>query len=133
MPPTSQPFPTDSTTIVVNTVIDGVFKTAVAAAQAALVAADPAIFGLPVLKQVDDEVIHLIGNLIYQQFAQWVSFEILDFKDSSQLSDEQKALVALKQAQQGSDPHALQTALSQFDQAVEKLTHLDGAAHPGSL
>lgn len=130
---TDQSFPIDPTITVVNSVIDGVFSVAVKATQAALVASDPAIFGLPVIEPIDNELIQLIANALYKQFAGWVSFEILDFKDSAELTDEQKALAALKAAQSQGDPSALTQALTNFDQAVAKLTRFDGAASPPSL
>ena len=121
----TQPFPTNPTTVVVNQAIDGVFGIAVKAAEVALVTADPAVFGIPVIQDIDDEVIQLVANAIYKQFAQWVSFEIIDFDDAAEVSAEQKALVALKAAQKSGVN--LAQALANFDQAVEATTHIDGA------
>lgn len=121
------PFPTNPTTLVVNQTIDGVFGVAVGAAQAALIAADPAVFGFPIIAFLDDQVIQLVANEIYKQFAQWVSFEIIDFDDAAQVTDQQKALAALKAAQTSGDPNALAQALTNFDQAAQALTHIDGA------
>ena len=124
--PTNPPLPTNPTTQVVNTVIDTVWQAAVTAAEAALIAAVPEM-GVPVVKQVSQEVIQLVAQAIYKQFALWVSFEIIDFQDSAELTSEQKALVALKSAQKSGDPLALAQALSNFDQSVAALTRIDGA------
>lgn len=124
--PTNPPLPTSPTTQVVNTVIDTVWQAAVTAAEAALIAAVPEM-GVPVVKQVSQEVIQLVANAIYKQFALFVSFEIIDFSDAIELNDQQKALVALKAAQKSGDPLALAQALSNFDQSVAALTHMDGA------
>lgn len=125
--PQQTPFPVNPVATVVNQAIDGVFGVAVKAAEASLVATDPVVFGNPILEKIDNEVIQLVANAIYKQLAQWVSFEIIDFEDASELSDEQKALIALKAAQKSGDPHALIQALAAFDKAAEALTHIDGS------
>ena len=121
--PTNPPLPTNPTTQVVNTVIDTVWQAAVTAAEAALIAAVPEM-GVPVVKQVSQEVIQLVAQAIYKQFALWVSFEIIDFQDSAELTSEQKALVALKAAQKSGV--GLSAALAAFNAAVESLTHING-------
>ncbi len=123
----NSPFPINQTTVVVNQAIDGVFGVAVKAAEASLIAANPAIFGNPILETIDNKVIEIIANAIYKSFAQWVSFEIIDFTDASEVNAEQRALIALKAAQAGSDPNVLNEALKSFDRAVEANTHLDGS------
>lgn len=130
---TTQPFPTNATATVVNQGIDGVFGIAVKAAEASLIAADPPLFGNPIVEKIDNEVFNLVANAIYKQFAMWVTFEIIDFEEGSELTDEQKALIALKAAQNSGDPLALAQALSNFDKTTAALTHMDGAAAPGSL
>jgi hypothetical protein len=123
----TQPFPTNPVTTTVNQAIDGVFGVAVKAAETSLIALNPAIFGNPILETIDDKIIELVANAIYQQFALWVSFEIIDFTDAHQVSSEQKALIALKAAQASGDKNALIQALADFDKSVEALTHFNGA------
>lgn len=129
-PTQSLPFPTNTTATVVNQGIDGVFGVAVKAAEAALIAADPAIFGIPLLEKIDNEVIELVANAIYKQFALWVTFEVIDFQVSGEVTDEKKALVALKLAQKKGDTSEISKALSDFQKAVVGVTHIDGSAHP---
>lgn len=128
-----QPFPTNQTATVVNSVVDGVFGIAVKTVEASLVAANPALFGNPILEKIDNEVIELVANALYQQFAEWVTFEVIDFQVSGEVSDEKKALIALKAAQKSGDPNAIAQALAAFQKAVVGLTVFDGAAQPGSL
>lgn len=129
-PTQSQPFPTDTTTTVVNSAIDGVFGVAVKAVQSGLIALDPPVFGNPVLETIDDEVIQLVANEIYKQFALWVDFDIIDFKVGGEVTDEKKALIALKAAQKAGDKNAEAQALSDFQKSVVGVTHIDGSANP---
>lgn len=132
MPTQNLPFPTNSTATVVNRGIDGVFGVAVKAAEAAIVAEVP-VLGNPVLEKIDNAIIEFVANKIYQQFALFVTFEIIDFQVGGEITDQKKALIALKAAQKSGDANALAKALSDFDKATVALTHMDGAANPGSL
>lgn len=123
--PVTNPFPTNPTTTIVNQVIDTVWEAAVKAAEAALIAAVPEM-DAPVIEQVSQEVIQLVANALYKQFALLVSFEIIDFQDAGELNAQQKALIALKAAQKLGDTNVLAQALKNFDDATEALTHLDG-------
>ena len=134
------PLPSNQTATVVNSVIDGVFKVAVdAGATTAIAALDSAVpeFAAPVISTLTDDAIQwlagYIGNAIYQKFALFVTFEIIDIQVGGEVSDVKTALANLKAAQASKDPAAIQTALQAFGQAVGNLTHLDGVANPGNL
>ena len=129
---TSSPFPTNSTATVVNKGIDGVFKVATQMAEAALIAEFP-VLANPILEKIDDTVIELVANKIYQQFALFVTFEIIDVQVGGEVSDEKKALIALKAAQKLGDKNAESQALSDFQKACVHLTVIDGAAQPGNM
>ena len=98
--------PTNQTATVVNEAIDGIFKIAVnlgeASAIAAIDAAVPAL-AAPIIStltnDVIDEVFYLAANAIYQQFARFVAFEVIDIQTGIEASNEQAALAALKKAQ----------------------------------
>lgn len=129
---TSNPFPTNQTATVVNKGIDGVFGVAVKAAEIAIVAEVP-VLGNPILEKIDNAIIEYVANKIYQQFAEWVTFEIIDFEVGGEVTDQKKALIAMKAAQKEGNQNALIQALAAFDAATVKLTVIDGAANPGSL
>lgn len=129
---TDKPLPINSAATVVNHGIDGVFGVAVKAAEAAIVAEVPALAN-PILQKIDNAIIEYIANKIYQQFALFVTFEIIDFQVGGEVTDQKKALIALKAAQKAGDLNALAKALSDFDKATVKLTVIDGVAHPGNL
>jgi hypothetical protein len=123
---TDTPFPTNQTATVVNQGIDGVFNVAVKAAEIAIVAEVP-FLGNPILETIDNAIIEYIANKIYIQFAQWITFEIIDFQVGGEVSGAKTALIALKAAQKSGDKNAIIQALAAFDKATVKLTHFDGA------
>jgi cellulose synthase/poly-beta-1,6-N-acetylglucosamine synthase-like glycosyltransferase len=129
---TTQPFPTNSTATVVNQGIDGVFTVAVKLAETAIYTYAP-FLNIPVVNTLINLIVEKVGNLIYQHFALFVTFEIIDFQVSGEVNDVQKALIVLKAAQNQGDANALNAALKDFDQAAAALTHIDGSANPGSL
>lgn len=127
------PFPSNPTTTVVNEVIDEIFKGAVKMAQVDLAASDPPITANPIIEFIDDQIIEWIANKIYQQFALMVSFEIIDYQVSGEISDSKKALIALKAAQAKGDKDEIAKALADFQKATVALTTFNGAAIPGHL
>ena len=128
----STPVPTNETTTVVNTGIDGVFSASVTAAEAALHVALPWT-NWPVIGPVINFLIGQISSKIYQYLSLCVSFTIIDAQSSGEVSDFNKALAALKAAQASGDSNAIQTALTNFQSAVSSLTVWDGANRPSSL
>lgn len=129
---TSEPFPVNRPATVVDRGIDGVFKVAVQMAEAAIVAEVP-VLANPILEKIDNAVIEYVANKIYQQFALFVTFEVIDFETGAEVSDEKKALIALKLAQKAGKTDEITKALEDFQKACVNLTHIDGAAHPGNL
>jgi hypothetical protein len=130
----STPVPTNQTASVVNTAIDGVFQVGVTLAETSLKTAVP-VLGWPVIGTVVNWVIQLIANQIYQYFALFVTFEIISVQTDLQVNDSQKALAALKAAQNAipPNPQAIATALLNFQNATKTLTNFTGSANPGQL
>lgn len=126
------PFPTNKTATVVNKGIDGIFKVAVQAVEAGLIVEVP-VLANPIAQKIDNAIIEFVADRLYQQFAQWVTFEIIDFQVGHEINDQKKALIALKSAQKSGDQNAIQKALQDFATATVKLTHIDGSATPPHL
>lgn len=126
------PVPVNSTATTVNKAIDGVFTVGVGLAETAIKAEVP-FLALPIISTIFDWLLKMIANKIYQYFALFVTFEIIDVQVSGQVSDSQKALAALKAAQAKGDPVEIAKALKDFNDATDHLTHWDGGANPGSL
>lgn len=101
-------------------------------AEAAIIAEVP-VLANPILEKIDNAIIEYVANKIYQQFALFVTFEIIDFQTGAEVSADKKALVALKLAQSKGDQNAILQALAEFQKACVSLTHIDGAAPPGSM
>lgn len=128
----TSPFPINTGATVVNSVIDGVFKVCVVGAETAIFAEVP-VLADPILDDITDGLVEYIANKIYQEFAQFATFEVIDFQKSGDLSDDKKALVALKAAQQAGDQGGINSALLAFAKARAALTVTGGAAPPGHL
>jgi hypothetical protein len=128
----TEPIPTNQTATVVNKVIDGIFNTAVTLGENALYAEAPWL-KLPIINQIFTFIVKSLVGKIYAYFALGVTFAIIDVQASSEVSDYQKALAALKAAQASGDLNALNDALSKFNAAASAVTHWDGGANPGSM
>jgi hypothetical protein len=129
---TIENFPTNPTESVVNTSIDGIFKIGVNLAEKAIVVQVP-FLGLPVINSIFNGIVGWLANQIYQQFAKFVDFGIIDLQVGTEEQSVAVALAALKAAQAGGDEVAIQKALQNFGTAVGGLTNLQGSSNPGSM
>lgn len=124
------PVPTNPATLVVNPVIDVLFKAATKMAENAVLAAFPPVTANPIVQFIDDEAIEYFAKMIYENFAKMVGFQIINYQVSGQVSDSKKTLAALEAAQKAEDPSAIAKALSDFQAATQSLTHFDGVSRP---
>ena len=123
---------TNPITTTVNSAIDGVFSVGVNLAESSIKTAVPWL-GWPIIGTVVNWIVYEIANRVYQYFSLFVSFEIINIQTGAELSESQKALAALKDAQLKGDQVAIATALKNFQDATKSLLHFDGASGPGSV
>lgn len=128
-----QPFPTNPAAPVVDGALDGIFGIAIKMAENAIFASAPPWTSNPLSKFIIDQVIQFIANKVYRQFALMVSFQIIDYQIGAEVTDQKKALAALKAAQEKGSPDEIERALAAFQKTTVALTRFDGAAPPGHL
>ncbi len=123
------PFPTNQTASTVDKAIDGVFGVATSLGKNALFVAVPWT-NWPILRNIVGYLIDKFSDLVYKNFALFVTFKIIEIQVGGQVSDSNAALAELKRAQISGDAHAIELALERFANATAALTHLDGSATP---
>ena len=133
------PTATNSTATTVNKVInDGVQAGERAAETAIETALDTAVpaFALPVLKQVSDEVIHLIVGKIADevslQLQTFGTFIVIDLQTNAEKTKLSQALQNLMIAEKSGDAAAIQKAIQAYADAQSALIHSDGSATPST-
>lgn len=122
----TNPVPTNKTVNVVNSAIDSVFNSSLQIAQTALVNEVP-FLKLPVINQIFGWLFQLIGNTIYQYLSLSVTFAIIDIQVCEETSSYNKALSALKTAQNSGNQDEINSAIIAFQAATSSLTHWDGS------
>lgn len=124
------PTTTNHAATVANQVLHAmIFDVAVKAAEAELIAMAP-ILGAPIIKQLDECLLNIIADKIYTALAQGVTFAIIDAQTSAEAAAANTARDHLITALQGNDPHAVETATTNFETAFGRLIHYDGSANP---
>jgi hypothetical protein len=133
------PTATNSTATTVNKVInDGVQAGERAAETAIETALDTAVpaFALPVLKQVSDEVIHLIVGKIADevslQLQTFGTFIVIDLQTNAEKTKLSQALQNLMIAEKSGGAAAIQKAIQAYADAQSALIHSDGSATPST-
>lgn len=106
-----------------------IFDVAVKAAEVELIASFP-ILGAPIIKQLDESLLNIVADAIYQTLAKSVTFVIIDAEVSIEAAAANKAEQNLKTALEGNDANAINQATSDFENAFGNLVHFDGSATP---
>lgn len=124
------PTTTNQTATDADKVIHGlIFDVAVQAAEAEIISAVP-LMGAPVIKQIDEEILKLVAEKIYQKLALGVNFVIIDSQTGAEAASANAAREELKKAINGGDADAISQATKDFMASFGKLVHADGSATP---
>lgn len=135
----NDPFPVDKTADTVNTVINDAVKTAESIAETAVEAEielNAPVFALPVLKQIEEEVVHVlidkVGGEISVNLQHFGTFIVIDAQVSGEKKGISQALADLMVAEKSGGKNAIQAAIVEYQKAQSALVNNDGAApaHP---
>lgn len=88
------------------------------------------ILGLPVVSWVTDFVIGKVGDYFYVFFAEHATITILHFQTAQEKQSFDGAINSLRIAKASGDQNAHDEALKKAKEALAKLAHWDGVAHP---
>lgn len=125
----------DPTTVnPVASVVNSVLKKAIedvgeTAAESALIADFPWL-GLPVVKQIFEYGLGIVGKYFYEQAAFAATKIIIDVQTKLEASSAQSAFENLRMAVASGDANAIQLASDDLDKAYANLIHYDGSASP---
>lgn len=124
------PTPTNGAATIANNVLHTlIFDVAVKAAQAALEAEFPWL-RLIIVHQLEESLINIIADQIYQELAKGVTFAIIDVQVNAEAAAVNKAKENLINALKGDNVDAVTKATNDFESAFGKLIHYDGSATP---
>lgn len=117
----------------VGTIINKVLRTAidygVKAVKAALVVQAPWL-GLPVVSQITDYLLGIVGNYFYTFFAQHATLLVIEFDTAAEKTAYLSSLDVLQKAQLGGDANAIAQAKKDAEAKLASLIHFDGWVHP---
>ena len=92
--------------------------------------ADYPFLGFPIIKQLWEGILALIGGYFSRALQTGATFIVIDHQVNTEESNLTKALAALIAAQKSGDPVAIQKAIKDYANAHSALIHSDGSAHP---
>ena len=122
----STPTQTNSTVNEVNAIIKGIEDVCLPLIENAIIAAVPDL-GLPVVKQVTEEIEQIFANFLTKWAEEQADFTVIDLQTDSEQSNLSAALKALIAAEQSGNQSAITTALAAYQTAQSALVNDNGS------
>lgn len=82
---------------------------------------DLPVFALPVISQLTDFVFHFVGKTLFYHLAQYLTFQIIEWKESSNLQSVQRSMSELNKAYSQGSKDDIEKSKKKFEEDFARL------------
>jgi len=97
-----------------------IFKQVISIALKAL-KVDLPFFGLPIISQLTDFIFHFVGKTLFFHLAQYLTFQVIEWQENSNLQSIQKSMSELNKAYESGDKQSIEKSKKKFEKDFSRL------------
>ena len=97
-----------------------IFKQVISVALKAL-KVDLPFFALPIVSQLVDFIFHFVGKTLFYHLAQYLTFQVIEWQENSNLQSVQKSMHDLNKAYESGDINDIEKSKKKFEEDFSRL------------
>ena len=97
-----------------------IFKQVISIALKAL-KVDLPFFALPIVSQLTDFIFHFVGKTLFYHLAQYLTFQVIEWQENSNLQSVQKSMHDLNKAYESGDINEIEKSKKKFEEDFSRL------------